>query len=117
MNMKGQLGALGVILVVLLGFCLIGGLTVYYFMYVFTSGEETITVKTKWTKIVDGTEKYRITSTNGQTFAIKDSLVNGQFESASLYANMDEDMTYKIKTQGFRCGFMSDFKNIVGYTI
>lgn len=118
MNKKGYLDGMEIfgIIVGLIFVVLLIGLVIYGVNYAFTSGEEIITVKTKWTKIVDGTEKYRITSTNGQTFVVKDSLVNKQFESASLYANIDEGETYKLKTQGFRFGFFSDFKNIVGYT-
>jgi len=115
MDKKGLIGMIVVILLMLLVVGFFVGMIIYGCNYVFTSGEETITVKTRWTKIVEGTEKYRITSTNGQTFVIADSIVNEQFESASLYANMDEGVTYNIKTQGFRFGFFSDFKNIVGY--
>ena len=119
MNKNGQVGTIiGMIFLAIFVLAVVGGLValiVYSINYAYTEGEETITVKTRWTKIVDGTERYRITSTNGQTFVIKDSIVHKQFESASLYANIDEGETYDIKTQGFRFGFLSDFKNIVAY--
>lgn len=115
MNKNGWVGMLFSILGILFVVALIGGMIVYSINYAYTEGKETITVKTRWTKIVDGTERYRITSTDGQTFVIKDSIVHKQFESASLYANIDEGETYDIKTQGFRFGFLSNFKNIVAY--
>ena len=120
MNKNGQVGGvIGMILIGLLVLIIVGciiAIIAYSVNYANTDGTETITVKTKWTKIIDGTEKYRITATDGQTFVVEDSLFHKQFESASLYANMNEGETYKIRTQGFRFGFLSDFKKITKVT-
>lgn len=88
-------------------------LLVYGLAYAFTAGAETITIKDKWAKYDGDDAKYLVSSEDGQVFEITDSLFKWRFDSSNLYATLDEGETYRIKTQGWRLGIMSDYKNIL----
>ncbi len=85
----------------------------YKLGYAFTSEEETITVEAKWDKRSGDKSKYLVSTTDGQVFQITDSFVNWRFDSSNLYARIKPGETYDIKTQGFRFGLLSDYKNII----
>jgi len=85
----------------------------YGITYALTIGEENIIVKEKWTKFSGDDAKYLISSKNGQVFEISDSLIKMRFDSSNLYSNIESGQSCKIKTQGWRFGFFSDYKNIL----
>lgn len=85
----------------------------YAVKYAFTEGSETITVKDKWVKPKGNDAKYLVSSTNGQVFQITDSCIYWRWYSSNVYDSITIGKTYKITTQGFRFGFMSDYKNII----
>lgn len=111
MNKKGQeaifgfLGILAILLVI--------GLIAYTLGYAFTTGSETITIKEKWVKYHHDDAKYLVSSTNGQVFQITDTLIKWRWDSSDLYAYLESGQTCKIKTQGWRFPFFSDYKNIL----
>lgn len=117
MNKKGSVEnillyiAIGI--VVLIAILMIGGFAIYNIMYVFHSGEETIIIKDKWVKQNGDSGKYLVSSTNGQVFEITDSIVHKRFDSSNLYARLEAGQRCKIKTQGWRFGYLSDYKNII----
>ncbi len=86
---------------------------IYSLVYATASGNEEITVKDKWTKHKGSTAKYLISSMDGQIFEISDSWLYWRFDDSNMYANIESGMTCEIQTQGFRFGFMSDYKNII----
>lgn len=89
------------------------GIIGYNLIYALTSGTETITIKEKWVKYKGEDAKYLISSEDGQVFQITDSFVKWRFDSSNLYAELEEKKTYEIETQGWRFGFLSDYKNII----
>jgi len=111
MKRKAQIGSiiiLTVIVVVILVF-VVG----YSIKYAFTEGHETITIQEKWVKYKGNDAKYLVSATDGQVFEITDSLVHTRWDSSNLYARLKVGEICKIKTQGFRFGFFSDYKNII----
>ena len=112
MNKKGQERLIvGVIILfmIILMIIVIG----YYLGYALTIGEETITIKEKWVKYHGDDAKYLVSSTNGQVFQITDTIIKWRWDSSNLYADLDEGEICKIKTQGWRFPFFSDYKNIL----
>jgi len=85
----------------------------YHFFYATSNGTETITIKEKWVKYHGNDAKYLVSSTVGEVYQITDSLIYLRFNSSDLYAYLEPGMTCQIKYQGFRFGFMSDYKNII----
>jgi len=112
MNKKGFGGFIIIIFVVLMVAAL-----AYNIAYAFTTGFETITIKDKWVKYQNEDAKYLVSSTNGQVFQITDTFVKMRFDSSNLYANLDKGKTYAINTQGWRLGFLSNYKNILEATL
>ena len=112
MNKKAQ-GEILAIIIVTLVVLLIIGVFGYSLMYSLTTGAETITIKEKWVKYQDEDAKYLISSTNDQVFQITDTFIKWRFDSSNLYARLNEGQTCKIKTQGWRLPFLSDYKNIL----
>ena len=113
MNKKGWVGLFFAILVILVVVLAIVGGIAYYVMYSITIGEETITIKEKWVKYQGDDAKYLISSENGQVFQITDTLIKWRWDGSNLYASLEEGQTCRIKTQGWRFGFFSDYKNIL----
>jgi len=113
MNKKGffpeLLIGIGLILIALTVLFFVG----YGLMYALTTGTETITIKEKWVKYHEEDAKYLVSSTNGQVFQITDSIIKWRFDSSNLYSDIEEGDRCDIKTQGWRWGFFSDYKNIL----
>ncbi len=111
-NKKGQAGLFILIAVIVILFI---GLIGYEVAYSFAEGQQKITIEKKWTKIVDGTERYRITTTDKEIFIFEESYLHRRWETASDYVALEENCTYEITYQGWRSGIFSKFKNLVGY--
>lgn len=113
MDKKGDmavvLALIGAAAILLLLFAVVG----YELGYALTDGEEKITVKEKWEKRSGDTSKYLVSSTNGQVFQITDTFIKWGFDSSNLYADLSAGDRCKIKTQGWRFPFLSDYKNIL----
>jgi len=101
------------ILIVLFFVVIIGGGFIYSVVYAFTINYETIIIEDKWTKYKGQDAKYLVSSTDGQVFEITDSWTQWRFDSSNTYAKLKQNQTCSIKTQGFRFGFFSDYKNII----
>jgi len=115
MNKQGRIDWGGVVLIflgIVVGLIAIFFMGIYLF-YVFTSGNETITIEEKWVKYNGDDAKYLISSINGQVFQITDSLIHTRWDSSNAYAKLKEGQTCEIKTQGFRLGILSYYKNII----
>jgi len=110
-NKKGFF-ALIVILSALIFVLIIFGIS-YNVVYAFTEGEETITIKEKWTKYQGESAKYLVSSTSNQVFQITDSIIKWRWDSSNLYASLNEGQKCRIKTQGWRFELFSDYKNII----
>ncbi len=108
-NKKGLIGVLFVFIIITIVVVFIG----YGVAYAFTTGHETITVKEKEVKYSGDDAKYLIGTEDGQVFQITDSWVKWRFDSSNLYMEIEEGETYRINTQGWRFGFLSDYKNIL----
>lgn len=77
--------------------------------------EEHIVTVTK-TEIVGNNDHYMIfCKENGKTitFTLDDSFWYGQWNTADIYAEIEEGHTYKVKVTGFRIPFFSMYQNIV----
>lgn len=110
MNKKGEfLEVLGILVFGLLFFGAIG----YSLTYALISGQENIIIKEKWTKFSGQDAKYLVSSEDGQVFEISDSYIKMRFDSSNLYANIEEGQKCNIKTQGWRFGLFSSYKNIL----
>ncbi len=109
MNKKGSLEIVGLILLIVV----ISIFFIYNIAYAFTSGNETITIKEKWVKYKNQDAKYLVSSTDDQVFQITDTWVRWRFDSSNLYAKLEVNNTYHIKTQGWRFPLLSDYKNIL----
>ena len=109
MNKKGFWGGFFVVLIIAAVIGAIG----YNVAYGLTTGTETITIKEKWVKYQDDDAKYLVSSEDGEVFEISDTFIKWRFDSSDLYAEIDEGETYKIKTQGWRFAFWSNYKNIL----
>lgn len=110
MNKKGFLFILPLVVIVLV---LVSAVFIYGITYALTEGQETITIKDKWVKYDGDDAKYLISSEDGQVFQITDSLFKWRWDSSNLYAEINEGESCQIETQGWRFGFMSDYKNII----
>ena len=98
----------------------IGGLVVPDIKIHSNKNEYTITVNDKQIKRgkgKDADDKYLIFATleNGQekVFENTDDFIEGKFDSSDLYNKLKEEKTYKIKTYGYRIGFLSMYENII----
>jgi len=107
-NKKGLVGLVFLLIAILVILPITYSLT-----YAFTTGSETITIKEKWVKYSGEDAKYLVSSEDGQVFQITDTYIKLRFDSSNLYAEIDEGETYNVKTQGWRFGLLSDYKNIL----
>lgn len=76
----------------------------------------TVTITDKQVKRSNDSDKYLIyTKTDGKTRVFKntDSLLEGKFNSADVYAELEIGKTYDIETYGYRIPFCSMYENIV----
>lgn len=110
MNNKGEF--FEVLMVLVVGLLFISWIG-YSITYALTSGQENIVIKEKWTKFSGQDAKYLISSEDGQVFEISDSYIKMRFDSSNLYSNIEEGQKCNIKTQGWRFGLFSDYKNIL----
>ena len=108
-NKRGLLGILGIIAIIILAAVWIG----YDMGYALTTGEEEITIKEKWVKYSGEDAKYLVSTENDQVFQITDTLIKWRFDSSNLYAQLEEGDVCTVKTQGWRLGIASDYKNIL----
>lgn len=113
MIIKNKKGQVGQIIVILIGGLIILSLLIYILGYSLTTGSEIITIKEKWVKYHGDDAKYLVSSTNEQVFQITDTFFYWRFDSSDLYTSLDEGETCKIKTQGWRFPFFSNYKNIL----
>lgn len=75
----------------------------------------TFTVKDK-ERVVDRDgegSRYLIWSED-ETFENVDSLIKGKFNSSDLYGRLEEGKTYDCKVYGWRNGFFSWYRNLIG---
>jgi hypothetical protein len=64
----------------------------------------------------DGASVARVYTENCGTFEVKDSILDGRFNSADAYGQLDEGTTYDFTTRGIRLPFFSAFPNIITAT-
>ncbi len=50
---------------------------------------------------------------NDEAYTVEDSLWNGHFTSATIYAKIREGSTCSVTLSGYRVGFLSMFQNII----
>lgn len=81
---------------------------------------KTITVQSKERLMQVSTTDGKTTTTyrnfvyaSDETYAVQDSLWNGHFMSATVYAKMREGATCDVLLSGYRVGFLSMFQNII----
>ena len=82
-------------------------------VYSFTIKHETVTIDDKWVKQSGSDTKYLVSSTDGQVFQIRDTILYWRFDSSNLYAKIKPGQTCYVTTQGFRFKMVSLYKNIV----
>ena len=113
MNKKGDIETItyGIFIVIIVSFLLF--MIVYKLLYAFTTGNESIVIDDKWEKVKGDNAKYLVSSLNGQVFEISDSLFKWRWDSSNLYATIKPGQVCQIETQGWRFGFLSDYKNIM----
>jgi len=114
--MKNKKAELTTILYILFFIFVIIGIIIsiiYGVYYATSNGNETITIKEKWVKYHGNDAKYLVSSTTGEVYQITDSWIYLRFNSSDLYAYLESGMICQVKFQGFRFGFMSDYKNII----
>lgn len=75
----------------------------------------TVTEKDWATKVTSGnsSSEYRVVTEECGVLRIHDNLFRLQFNSADLYAQIDEGETYELTVIGFRIGLFSMFPNII----
>jgi hypothetical protein len=74
-------------------------------------GPKTITVKEKWTKVVDTKGLYLFSDTNDNVYSIQDTYWHWDFSSADRYAKIVEGRSYQIWLFGVRIPFLSMYEN------
>lgn len=74
-------------------------------------GPMTITVKEKWSKVVNDRGLYLFSDINGNVYSIQDTWWHMDFSSADRYASLEVGQTYKIWTFGIRMPFLSLYEN------
>lgn len=74
--------------------------------------EVTITVKDKVVKNYEDDSLYLIFTDKG-TYEVRDSVVNGRFDSSDMYGRLEKGHTYKVTVIGFRVPMLSWYKNIL----
>lgn len=50
---------------------------------------------------------------NRQRYEVRDSVVNGRFDSSDMYGRLEKGHTYKVTVIGFRIPMLSWYKNIL----
>jgi hypothetical protein len=100
---------IGFILIILAGIVMVG----YRIAYATTGSELTIAVQEKWVKYHGDDAKYLVSDVQGEVFQITDSWLYWRWNSSDLYAKLQPGMICKVETQGWRLGFMSDYRNII----
>ena len=66
-------------------------------------------------RIVNGEDSYYLIYTDNETFAIKDSLVKGQWRSSDIYGHIENGKEYEFTVFGVRNGYLSMYRNIISY--
>lgn len=69
------------------------------------------------------TDKDRVCDSNNEcqylvytdegTFKNVDSMLNGKWNSSDIQGQLKRDHTYRVKVEGFRSGFLSEYPNII----
>lgn len=78
-----------------------------------TSTMQDCRVVEKSVAVVDGYSEYRVHTANCDVLTVADSLVDGQYNAATVYGNIHEGKTYDFGTRGLRVPFFSLFPNII----
>lgn len=105
-NGTGLLGVGGIILLILL-FGVMCGME--------HSNRERTTIEVQEKEFVvhgDDVHHYLIWATDGRVFSLDDSLVEGQWDTSTLYGRMHEGHCYNIEVYGWRVPFLSWYQNI-----
>lgn len=74
-------------------------------------GPLTITVKEKWTKVVNEKGLYLFSDINNNVYSIQDTIWHWDFSSANRYAMIEPGFTYKVWLFGMRIPFFSMYEN------
>lgn len=78
--------------------------------------ERTCTVEEKdRTRNGNSGSDMRIYTEECGTLAVGDILWRGQFDSADIYADLEPDNSYQIRTVGWRIPIMSEFPRVLGH--
>jgi len=74
-------------------------------------GPIVITVKEKWTKVIDKYGVYLFSDTGGNVYSIEDTWWHWDFVSANRYAIIEPGKSYKMWFFGLRIPFLSKYQN------
>ena len=72
-----------------------------------------ITVQEKWMKVHQDQGKYLVSDTEGNVYAIQDSVWLWKFDASDRYARVEANNTYNITTYGWRVRILSWYPNIL----
>ena len=72
----------------------------------------TVESKDRATKAKGGSDQ-RIYTEDCGVLSVADDMLNGQWNSSDLYAQIDEGKVYTFETVGWRNGFLSAFPNVI----
>lgn len=61
----------------------------------------------------DSVSSYYLVYTDRETFALKDDLFYGQFNSSDIYGRIKSGDTYRVTALGVRVPFLSWYRNLV----
>jgi hypothetical protein len=74
-------------------------------------GPLTITIKEKWTKVINERGLYLFSDTNDNVYSIQDTFWHLDYSSANRYAMIECGSTYRIWLFGVRMPFFSLYEN------
>jgi hypothetical protein len=102
------------------GFVLIGAMAVgsYLIQTHIEHAEINVVSKERLLKVTtnDGntsSEYQNFVYSDADTYTVRDSLWNGHFTSATVYARIREGSRCRVTLAGYRLGFLSMFQNII----
>lgn len=90
------------------GLALLGGMA-FTVLNTFHTEVMTCTVANKDRASVNGVSDMRVYTKDCGTLKVGDSLLDGQFASADVFASLEPGHTYEMKTRGWRIPFLSSF--------
>jgi hypothetical protein len=68
-------------------------------------------------RVIKDSSSYYLIYGENETYKLEDSTVKWQFRSSDIYGHLEIGKTYNLTVYGFRYGYTSDYRNIIGYNI